>query len=142
MSHIFAKKINAKILRLNKCSKFFKNELNYASSLCTYNLFTWIILRLFLYILEEDELTEKIEDVIGVLKDLDDIEDANGVLKDPDDDIEDVNGVLKDPDDDIEVATEESDEIDSSDELGEIEADKAEVVEDDDGKLEDKEGSK
>ena len=127
-----------------------------------YSFFTWIILKLFLYILEEDELAEEVEHVIGVLKDPDDIGDVIGALKDPDDDIGDVIGALKDfdddkdPDDDIgdvngeledgnkfiEAATEESDELDFSDEREEIEADKADVVEDDDGELEDKEGSR
>ena len=56
-------------------------KLNYASYI--YNFFTWIISRLFLHILEEDELTEEVEDVIGVLKDpVDDIEDVNEELED------------------------------------------------------------
>ena len=111
------------------------------------SFFTWIILRFFLYILEEDELTEEVEHVIGLLKDPDDdIGDVIGVLKDPDDDIGDVNEELEDGNEFIEATTEESDEINSSDERGEIEADKADVVEDDDGELEDalkdKEGSR
>ena len=97
------------------------------------SFFTWIILRFFLYILEEDELTEEVEHVIGL-------------LKDPDDDIGDVNEELVDSNEFFEATTEESDEFDSSDERGEIEADKADVVEDDDGELEDalkdKEGSR
>ena len=97
------------------------------------SFFTWIILRFFLYILEEDELTEEVEHVIGV-------------LKDPDDDIGDVNEELEDSNEFIEATTEESDKFNSSDERGEIEADKADVVEDDDGELEDalkdKEGSR
>ena len=97
------------------------------------SFFTWIILRFFLYILEEDELTEEVEHVIGV-------------LKDPDDDIGDVNEELEDGNEFIEATTEESDKFNSSDERGEIEADKADVVEDDDGELEDalkdKEGSR